>query len=110
MLAPELIKKIGLTDDYDRGMLKVKLWINDLKKEIGVDANYLIPFAFRSGTLYKMHLAEAVYISELRSGTQGHFSYREVACQMHDQLLKLAPFLTDKIRVTPFEQENLLKR
>ena len=107
---PELIKKMGLADDYNEGMLKVEIWINDLKKGVGVDADYLQPFAFRSGTLYKMHLAQNVYMSELRSGTQGHFSYREVACQMHDQLLEVAPFLADKVRVTPFEQENLLKR
>lgn len=107
---PELIKKMGLGDDYDEGMFKVGLWVNNLSNNMGVDANYLLPFAFRSGTLYKMHLAQNVYMSELRSGTQGHFSYREVACQMHDRLVELVPALAGKIRITPFEQENLLKR
>ncbi len=107
---PYLVNEMGLAGDFNNGMLLVSNAIDELEREIGVDANYLVPFAFRSGTLYKMHLAEAVYVSELRSGTQGHFSYREIACQMHDQLLKLVPEMAGRIRVTPLQQENLLKR
>ena len=33
--------------------------------------------------MFKMDFAEALYISELRSGVAGHFSYRRVAWEMY---------------------------
>ena len=45
-------------------------------------AQYLLPFAVRSRFLFKMDFAEAEYISRLRSGVKGHFSYRDIAWQM----------------------------
>ena len=44
----------------------------------------VIPLAFRKRTLFKMDFAEALYISELRSGPAGHFSYRNVAYAMYE--------------------------
>jgi len=105
-----MIHEMGLAEKYGAGMAKAAQTVRELGREIGVDANYLIPFAFRSGTLYKMHLAEVAYIVELRSKPQGHFSYREIACQMHDQLVKRFPILKGQIRVTPFSDSNPLTR
>ena len=45
-------------------------------------AQYLLPFGARSRFLFKMDFAEAEYISRLRSGVKGHFSYREIAWEM----------------------------
>ena len=45
-------------------------------------AHYLLPFGARSRFLFKMDFAEAEYISRLRSGVKGHFSYREIAWEM----------------------------
>lgn len=107
---PGMVSKMGLDDIYDAGMAKAGDTVRELEREIGVDAHYLIPFAFRSGTLYKMHLAQAAYVTELRSGIKGHFSYREIACQMHDLLVERLPLLARHCRVTPFKTEDLLKR
>ena len=107
---PALICKLNLEEFYDGAMASVAMGVMELKKEIGVDANYLLPFSFRSPTLYKMSLAQANYMIELRSGQAGHFSYREAACQMHDLTVARYPFLEDRIRVTPFENENIFKR
>jgi hypothetical protein len=58
-----------------------------------------------------MDFAEAQYISELRSGPAGHFSYRRVAWEMVMALLKQHPTLAQHIRVTDFTQPiDLLKR
>ena len=46
-------------------------------------ALYLLPLATRIRCLFKMDFAEAQYISELRSGPAGHFSYRRVAWEMY---------------------------
>jgi thymidylate synthase ThyX len=74
-------------------------------------AHYLLPLAFRKRTLFKMDLAEAVYISELRTGTGGHWSYRSVAYQMYEKVAERYPWLARYFRVTDVNQPvDLLQR
>ena len=65
-------------------------------------AAYLFPLATRVRALFKMDFAEAQYISELRSGPAGHFSYRRVAWEMFLALQRQHPTLARHIRVTDF--------
>jgi len=79
--------------------------------EAASSALYLLPLATRIRSLFKMDFAEAQYISELRSGPAGHFSYRRVAWEMFLTLQKQHPTLAKHIRVTDFTQPiDLLKR
>jgi hypothetical protein len=73
-------------------------------------AHYLLPFAARSRFLFKMDFAEAEYISRLRSGVKGHFSYREVAWQMKRKMEQLEPELGRLIQATPPWIEDPLRR
>ena len=73
-------------------------------------AQYLIPFAVRSRFLFKMDFAEAEYISKLRSGVKGHFSYREVAWKMKLRMEELEPELGRLIEATPPWIEDPLVR
>ena len=61
-------------------------------------------FATRIRALFKMDFAEAQYISELRSGPAGHFSYRRVAWEMFLKLQRQYPALARNIRATDFDQ------
>jgi len=79
--------------------------------EAAQSALYLLPLATRIRSLFKMDFAEAQYISELRSGPAGHFSYRKVAWEMYLALQRQHPALAKYIRVTDFtEPIDLLKR
>jgi thymidylate synthase ThyX len=72
---------------------------------------YLLPLATRVRCLFKMDFAEAQYISELRSGPAGHFSYRRVAWEMYLALERQYPTLAKHIRATDFTQSiDLLQR
>ena len=73
-------------------------------------AHYLLPFGARSRFLFKMDFAEAEYMSRLRSGVKGHFSYREVAWQMKQKMEALEPELGRLIDATPPWVEDPLKR
>ena len=74
-------------------------------------ADYLLPLAFRKRTLFKMDFAEAVYISELRTGPGGHISYRRVAYQMYQAVARRYPALARYFRVTdPEIPVDLLQR
>jgi hypothetical protein len=57
-----------------------------------------------------MDFAEAEYISRLRSGVKGHFSYREVAWRMKQKMDELEPELGRLINATPPWVEDPLKR
>jgi thymidylate synthase ThyX len=79
--------------------------------EAPLSALYLLPLATRVRCLFKMDFAEAQYISELRSGPAGHFSYRRVAWEMYKALERQHPSLAKYIRVTDFTQPiDLLQR
>ena len=74
-------------------------------------ALYLLPLATRARCLFKMDFAEAQYISELRSGPAGHFSYRRVAWEMYKALERQHPALARHIRVTDFTKPiDMLQR
>ena len=72
--------------------------------EAAQSSAYLYPLATRIRALFKMDFAEAQYISELRSGPAGHFSYRRVAWEMYLKLKEQHPILARHIRVTDFTQ------
>ena len=79
--------------------------------EAASSALYLLPLATRIRCLFKMDFAEAQYISELRSGPAGHFSYRRVAWEMYLALERQHPTLAKHIRATDFTQPiDLLQR
>jgi len=80
-------------------------------KEAAQSALYVLPLATRIRSLFKMDFAEAQYISELRSGPAGHFSYRRVAWEMYKAIERQHPTLARHIRVTDFTQPiDLLHR
>ena len=82
-----------------------------LRGEANQPAQYLLPLAYRKRTLFKMDFAEAVYISELRTGVGGHWSYRGVAYQMYERIAERYPALAKYFRVTDIHQPvDLLQR
>ena len=79
--------------------------------EAAATARYLVPLGTRCRALFQMDFAEALYISELRSAPQGHFSYRRVAWEMYRALERQYPALARHMRVTDVrEPVDLLKR
>ncbi|HEX8814731.1 MAG TPA: FAD-dependent thymidylate synthase [Terriglobales bacterium] len=112
---PEEINSAGLADAYHSTMRTVANAVTELAKsgdpEAAQNAQYAIPLGFRKRTLFKMDFAEAVYISELRTGQAGHFSYRNVAYAMYEAVVKRYPALAKYFRVTDVrEPVDLLKR
>ena len=111
---PEELVAAGLGGRYESAMQRAQSAIVDLRR-VGEDARmgalYLLPLAFRKRTLFKMDLAEAAYISELRTTAAGHFSYRRIAYLMYEAVAQHHPTLARHFRVTDVrEPVDLLKR
>ncbi|MBX3306185.1 MAG: FAD-dependent thymidylate synthase [Nitrospira sp.] len=100
----------GLDQEYRQAMDAVRQDIESLRKKDQEASLYAIPFGFKVRCLFKMDYAEAEYITKLRSGVKGHWSYRTVAWQMKQQLAKRYPFLGDSIQATPPDVEDALTR
>jgi len=113
--APAELQPAGALDSYAQAMDQAaeagqKLAANNAP-EAEENSQYLIPLGFRKRTLFKMDFAEAVYISELRTGPAGHFSYRNVAYAMYEEVQKKYPALAQYFRVHDVrEPVDLLKR
>jgi thymidylate synthase ThyX len=79
--------------------------------EAAVSAQYVLPLATKNRALFKMDFAEALYISELRSAPQGHFSYRRVAWEMYLGVQRTHPSLAPYFRATDaYAPVDLLQR
>jgi len=104
---PDLVDQCGATSEYQAALLAVDETMAQLPQPA---AQYLLPFAARSRFLFKMDFAELEYISRLRSGVKGHFSYRKVAWEMKQALDRLDPQLGALVRATPPWVEDPLKR
>ncbi|MGE5324912.1 MAG: FAD-dependent thymidylate synthase [Actinomycetota bacterium] len=109
---PVDVVSAGLEPRYRAAMQRVSEAYDRLTRSgHGEAAIYLLPMAFRKRTLFKMDFAEALYISELRSGHAGHFSYRAVAYAMYEEVAKKHPFLARYFRVTDIHEPlDLLRR
>ncbi len=107
---PSVLAEAGVERDYRDAMDAVRQDIEELRKANQEAALYAIPFGFKVRCLFKMDFAEAEYISQLRSGVKGHWSYRTVAWEMKRQVAARHPFLADLIQATPPEEEDNLTR
>ncbi len=104
---PPLVAEAGATTEYDAAIGAAVAAFAELPAP---GREYVLPFATRSRFLFKMDFAEAEYISKLRSGVKGHFSYRRVAWEMKLALERLDPALGRLIDATPPWVEDPLTR
>lgn len=104
---PEGIAESGMADVYRSALATVDATLERLPQPA---AQYLLPFGARSRFLFKMDFAELEYISRLRSGVKGHFSYRRIAWEMKQALEKLDPVLGSIVEATPPWVEDPLRR
>ena len=112
---PAELAPAGVLDAYKATMERTSSAVQTLARGAAPEAlensQYAIPLGFRKRTLFKMDFAEAVYISELRTGPAGHASYRNVAYAMFEEVEKKYPGLGQYFRVHDVRQPvDLLQR
>ncbi len=104
---PAMVERSGASEEYSAALAEVDKVVTELPQPA---AQYLLPFAARSRFLFKMDFAELEYVSRLRSGVKGHFSYRAVAWELKCALDRLDPQLGALVKATPPEVEDPLTR
>jgi Thymidylate synthase complementing protein len=109
------LAEAGLEPEYNAAMIAAFAAYRELRDcgvpEAAESAQYCLPLGTRCRAMFKMDFAEALYISELRSGVAGHFSYRRVAWEMFKAVEKRHPALAKLFRIEDVnEPVDLLKR
>ncbi len=109
------LEEAGLSAKYksamDAALAAYRVLCDSDEPEARQSAQYLLPLGVRCRSLFKMDFAEALYISELRTGVGGHFSYRRVAWEMYRAIVVKHPALAGMFRVRDVnEPVDLLKR
>ena len=87
---PAVIQEAGLTDAYADCMERSRSLYEDLRGPFPEQAGYAVSLAYRIRYVMQMNAREAIHLLELRSGPQGHPSYRRVAQQMHTAIRDVA--------------------
>jgi len=105
--SPRALVEAGIDREYEALIEETLATVRQLPAPGG---HYLLPFAARSRFLFKMDFAEAEYLTRLRSGVKGHFSYRQVAWNMQEKMQQLEPELGKLLKATPPWVEDLLTR
>jgi thymidylate synthase ThyX len=80
---PEVVSDAGLTDRYVASIERSRQLAESLAPTFPVQSAYAVALAYRIRYSMQMNAREAMHLLELRSGPQGHASYRWVAQEMH---------------------------
>jgi thymidylate synthase ThyX len=79
---PELVREAGLAHRFEESLHRSADLFNDMREEFPEQSQYCVALAFRIRYEIQMNAREAMHLIELRSGPQGHPSYRRVAHEM----------------------------
>jgi thymidylate synthase ThyX len=80
---PATVEEAGLADRYVASLERSRALHEALAPTFPVEAAYAVALAYRLRYSMQMNAREAMHLTELRSGPQGHPSYRWVAQEMH---------------------------
>jgi len=108
---PAEVDTAGSGDEYRRA-LEVSHAAYDRLVEIGqpAAAPYALCLGYRIRFVLDLNAREAMQLIELRSGREGHPSYRAVAHEMHAQIAAVHPAIGAAMTHVDREQEPRLER
>jgi thymidylate synthase ThyX len=87
---PAVVEEAGLEPAYADTMERSAALHHDLLGDHADQAGYAVALAYRLRYVMQMNAREAIHLIELRSGPQGHPSYRRVAQDMHRAIDEVA--------------------
>lgn len=96
---PPEMAEFGFESEFDECVGRAAEAFRVLEREHPWEAQYVLPMAFRVRVLYTWNLRELHHFITLRSGRQGHASYRRVAQEVWKALHARQPAIAGYIRV-----------
>jgi thymidylate synthase ThyX len=108
---PDEVREAGVGDEYERA-----LGISRAEYERLADAGlsepapYALCLGYRIRYLLDLNAREAMHLIELRSGREGHPTYRAVAQAMHERIASVHPAIAAAMRHVDSSTEPRLER
>ena len=88
---PEEVIDAGYGDAFREGLEVSRTEFERLRSQgFEQQATYAVSLAYRIRYLLDLNAREAMHLIELRSGREGHASYRAVALEMYEQISERA--------------------
>jgi len=87
---PEVVVDAGLAGRYEESLARSGELYHELRDDFPEQSQYAVALAYRIRYVIQMNAREAMHLIELRSGPQGHPSYRRVAQEMARQIREVA--------------------
>jgi thymidylate synthase ThyX len=108
---PEEVVEAGAGDEFERA-LEVSRGEYERLVEAGLpeQAPYALSLAYRIRYTLDLNAREAMHLIELRSGREGHPSYRAVAQAMHERIAAIHPGVAGAMSHVDTSQEARLER
>jgi len=108
---PHEVEEAGLGSDYARALETSRAEYERLRGEgLVEEAPYALCLAYRIRYVLELDAREALHLIELRSGREGHPSYRAVALQMRDAIAAVHPGVAAAMTFVDDSTEPRLER
>jgi Thymidylate synthase complementing protein len=108
---PHEVEGAGLGSDYARALDTSRAEYERLRGEgLADEAPYALCLAYRIRYVLELDAREALHLIELRSGREGHPSYRAVALQMRDAIAAVHPSVAAAMTFVDESTEPRLER
>lgn len=95
---PPLLHEAGLAGEYTAVLERTAERQQRIASRFPDAAGYVTPFAFLQRVRISFDPRQTAYFIELRSGPEGHFSYRQVALDMLAHVREVSPLFAQWIR------------
>ena len=96
---PPEMAEFGFSNAFEECMGEAAAAHRFLARDYPWEAQYVLPMAYRIRVLYTWNLREIHHFISLRSGRQGHASYRRIAQEVWKALYERHPAVAKYIRV-----------
>jgi thymidylate synthase ThyX len=108
---PEQVRSAGCGDDYQRALeISAAEHQRLIDRGLRVAAPYALCLGYRIRYVLDLNAREAMQLIELRSGREGHPSYRAIAHEMHAQIAAVHPAVASAMTHVDRETEPRLER
>jgi thymidylate synthase ThyX len=92
---PQELIEADFQNEFDRCMIAAAELYEKVYRDLPLEAQYVVPFAYKIRWYIKMNLREAVHLCELRTMPQGHSDYRFIAQEIWRKIQEVHPALAE---------------
>jgi hypothetical protein len=108
---PEQVELVGCGEDYQQALeISAREYARLVEAGLPTAAPYALCLGYRIRFVMEVNAREAMQLIELRSGREGHPSYRAVAHEMHAQISAVHPAVGAMMTHVDRETEPRLER